>query len=286
MPQKIVVVDSDGCVLDSMEVKHRKAFFPALDLIWEFGELFSMAEKTWLEINLYSEFRGANRFAALSTFFDRMTLNAPSGLRDSFPDTSGLKKWIETTSVLSEASLAEACENAAGEGRDILEQSLRWTREVNRMVSAMPAPLAYAGARGALESLQPHGIPLYVVSSANRPAIETDWKEAGVSDLAVRVFGQEDGSKADVLISLAEPLSAGNGLLMVGDSPGDEHAALVSGGLFFPIIPRREAQSWLDFREAVLPRFFRDELVPTDLKPYIDQFHQALQLPPRNPSMV
>ena len=45
-------------------------------------------------------------------------------------------------------------------------------------------------------------------------------------------------------------------VLLVGDAPGDRAAAAEAGAFFYPILPGHEAESWRDFRETALPRFF------------------------------
>lgn len=275
-PEAFVVVDSDGCVLDSMEIKHRRAFFPALDTVWRFGELRDEAEELWLGINLYSGFRGANRFLALLTFFNAIKAKHPNKTGLLPRETTALEDWIKTAPALSEAGLVEAYMKATGDARLLLSDTLQWTREVNRIVETLPAPSVFDGASEALEAVRQHTAPLYVVSSANRTAIETDWENAGVGHLATRIHGQEDGSKVAVLRRICEEIPSGKRRIMVGDSPGDQEAAMEAGVLFFPITPGREVQSWLDFRKFILPQLFWDGLSHALLRPFLARFQHVL----------
>jgi len=66
-PEKefFIGIDSDGCVFDTMEVKHKEFFIP--NVVKYFG-LFAIAKyvrQTWEFVNLYSVTRGINRFPAL-----------------------------------------------------------------------------------------------------------------------------------------------------------------------------------------------------------------------------
>lgn len=276
-PKAVVVVDSDGCVLDSMEDKHRKAFFPALDAIWRFGTLKEEAKDVWMNINLYSEFRGSNRFLALLTFFNTLQAMPRSQGYRPLPDTAGLRNWINSALTLSETDLVAGCETASGDALHILRDTLRWTREVNRIVNSLPEPAVYPGASETLEIVQQHAIPLFVASSANRTAIESDWAHAGIDHLVSGFFGQEDGTKAEILRRIGGDRGSGNRVIMIGDSPGDEEAAMEAGTCFFPIIPGMEAQSWLDFQKVVLPQFLGDGFSPAILKPYVEIFFEVLQ---------
>ncbi|HKJ90561.1 MAG TPA: HAD family hydrolase [Oceanipulchritudo sp.] len=275
-PEAVVVVDSDGCVLDSMETKHRKAFFSALDSVWCFGEFRDEAEELWLGINLYSGLRGANRFLALLAFFDVLRGMNRDEVGPSPRESTALKVWTETAPALSEAFLVERYMKASGDSRLLLGKTLEWTREVNRIVGTLPEAPVFKGASEALELVRQNAAPLYVVSSANRKAIETDWKIAGVGHLAKRIFGQEDGTKVKLLHRLYKESPSGKRMIMVGDSPGDHEAAREAGVLFFPIIPGNEEQSWLDFRKFILPQLFGEGLCHALLKPFVQRFEQVL----------
>ena len=66
-PEKefFIGIDSDGCVFDTMEVKHKEFFCP--NTVKYFG-LFAISKyvrETWDFVNLYSVTRGINRFPAL-----------------------------------------------------------------------------------------------------------------------------------------------------------------------------------------------------------------------------
>jgi phosphoglycolate phosphatase-like HAD superfamily hydrolase len=275
-PAVVVVVDSDGCVLDSMELKHRKAFFPALDSIWRFEDFRDEAEDLWLRINLYSGFRGTNRFLALLTFLNALKALNRSDLDRNLQSTAGLNDWIEAAPTLSEADLVAAHDRTTGHARQLLGKTLQWTREVNRIVGTLPEPLAFPGAAEALQLIHQHAIPLYVASSANRTAIETEWKHAGTAHLASLIFGQEDGTKEDILRRIRNKSPSGTQLIMLGDAPGDMQAAMEAEAFFFPIIPGREQQSWLDFRTCVLPQLFGEGLSPALLNPFVASFQQVL----------
>ena len=67
-PQKefFIGVDSDGCVFDSMEVKHKECFCPMFIKALKLQSVSKFARQVWEFVNLYSQFRGSNRFIAIA----------------------------------------------------------------------------------------------------------------------------------------------------------------------------------------------------------------------------
>src|SRR4029450_3410136 len=61
----LVGIDSDGCVFDSMELKHKECFIPAFINHYELQGVSKYAREAAEFVNLYSKSRGANRFPAL-----------------------------------------------------------------------------------------------------------------------------------------------------------------------------------------------------------------------------
>ena len=66
----LVCVDSDGCLLDNMELKHKECFCPATVNIWNLQAVSKYARQCAEFVNLYSRSRGWNRFPALVRTLD------------------------------------------------------------------------------------------------------------------------------------------------------------------------------------------------------------------------
>ena len=66
----MVCVDSDGCAMDTMEVKHRKCFGPKMIEVWGLQDIEEKFLEMWNMINLYSKTRGINRFKGLVKIFE------------------------------------------------------------------------------------------------------------------------------------------------------------------------------------------------------------------------
>ena len=65
-----VGIDSDGCAFDTMEVKHKECFIPNIINEWELQAVSRYAREAAEFVNLYSKWRGINRFPALTMVFD------------------------------------------------------------------------------------------------------------------------------------------------------------------------------------------------------------------------
>src|SRR5438094_10484427 len=61
-----VGIDSDGCIFDSMEIKHKECFTPMFIKHFDLQAVSKYAREVWEFVNLYSKDRGANRSPALS----------------------------------------------------------------------------------------------------------------------------------------------------------------------------------------------------------------------------
>ncbi len=61
----LVGIDSDGCAFDTMEVKHKECFIPAIVNHYNLAGVSKYAREAAEFVNLYSNSRGINRFPAL-----------------------------------------------------------------------------------------------------------------------------------------------------------------------------------------------------------------------------
>ena len=55
---RLVCIDSDGCVFDTMEIKHKECFCPAMIKHWGLQPISKYARMAWEFENLYSKDRG------------------------------------------------------------------------------------------------------------------------------------------------------------------------------------------------------------------------------------
>ena len=88
-----VGIDSDGCIFDSMEIKHKECFTPMFIKHFRLQAVSKYAREVWEFVNLYSKDRGANRFPALARAVRLLGARAPVQARGvSMPDIAGLEE--------------------------------------------------------------------------------------------------------------------------------------------------------------------------------------------------
>src|SRR5688572_33192792 len=89
-----VGIDSDGCIFDSMEIKHKECFTPMFIKHFELQAVSKYAREVWDFVNLYSKTRGANRFPALSRALNLLRHRPQVKARNvPVPDTKPLDDW-------------------------------------------------------------------------------------------------------------------------------------------------------------------------------------------------
>lgn len=245
MNRNLICIDSDGCAVNSMEIKHRKAFATELIKIFSLEGIEDIVRKHWMRINLYSKTRGFNRFLTLDMTFDALKEDR---LIDW--DTSELKKWIKTADALSNDSLHSYQKNNPDQ---FLGKVYKWSLAVNKAISEIPEEeiLAFPLCRESIADAFPH-FDIVVLSSANYSAVEKEWKRLEMIPYVKKIFCQENGSKTDCLKQCIEIGYSPENVIMCGDSPGDYDAAAAVKVSFFPILVGKEKNSWGIFREKVV----------------------------------
>lgn len=244
----LICVDSDGCAMDTMDVKHKRCFGPCMVEEWGLQPWAEPILARWDAVNLYTMTRGINRFKGLAIVLREVDARYTriDGL-DEFTD------WAERAAELSNTALAEAARTAQG---PCLAKALHWSQTLNAAIDALPESekKPFAGVAEGLAAA--HAVAdVAVVSSANREAVEEEWARCGLLDSVDVLCCQDSGSKAACIAALLAKGYAADHILMVGDAPGDRDAARKNGVLFYPILVRHEADSWASFPGTVLPAF-------------------------------
>ena len=246
--------DSDGCVFDSMEIKHKECFCPAFVKHFHLQAVSKYARETWDFVNLYSKSRGCNRFLAVTTAMDLLAQRPEIAARGvELHPLSKLRAWQAVESALGNPALiARVNETHDPE----FEMLLAWSLEVNERVADLVHGLSpFPGVREVLAGGTGRA-DMLVVSQTPLEALEREWAESGIADSIRAIAGQEHGTKTEHLKLAASGKYAPEKILMIGDAPGDHKAAKANGALFFPVVPGREESSWVRLRDEALDRFF------------------------------
>ena len=101
-----VGIDSDGCVFDSMEIKHQECFAPMFIKHYALQAVSKYAREVWTFVNLYSKTRGCNRFHAVIRALDFLRVRKEVQTRGvEVPSYPALLEWVERESKLGNATL-------------------------------------------------------------------------------------------------------------------------------------------------------------------------------------
>ena len=248
-----VGIDSDGCAFDSMEIKHKECFCPNIINSWDLQPVSKYAREAAEFVNLYSKWRGINRWPALIMVFDLLKERPEVIARGAkITEAKKVREFMASGQPLSDAGLkAYMAEHSDPE----LDKAWGWTKAVNAsiadMVHGVP-PFPYM--RESLQALQGKA-DVVVVSATPTEALTREWEEHDIAKYARIIAGQEMGTKKQHLALAAKGKYAPDHILMMGDAPGDMEAAKANGTLFFPINPGQEEKSWERFFKEGIARF-------------------------------
>jgi len=248
-----VGIDSDGCIFDSMEIKHKECFTPMFVKHFHLQAVSKYARECWDFVNLYSKTRGANRFPALVRSVKLLGERPQVKARGvSMPDLTALEEWIARETKLGNATLNAEVKN----GNTGLTQVKAWSDAVNAAVADIvhgvpPFPLV----RESLQKLSAVADAM-CISQTPAEALKREWAEHGIDQFVKVIAGQEMGTKTEHIKYAAAGKYTPEKTLMIGDAPGDFNAAKKNGALFFPIVPGHEEDSWKRLYEEGLDRFF------------------------------
>lgn len=240
----LICIDSDGCVMNTMDVKHMRCFGPCLVYEWDLGEYRDEIIRLWRKVNLLSVSRGVNRFQGLAKVL--------KSIHENYTEVEGLEeylRWTESAQELSDKSLEEVY---AKTENICMKKALDWSRLVNQsmaMVSDTKKP-PFEGTEDALRLAREYA-DIVILTAANRQEINKEWEVFELAQYTDLLMSQETGRKEECLKTLLEKGYEKDHVLMVGDAPADLAAAQGAGVLFYPILAYQERESWEKFSKAL-----------------------------------
>ncbi len=242
----IVCIDSDGCAMDTMNIKHIKCFGPCMITEWHLEQWQDEILESWNNVNLYTMTRGINRFKGLATALAEVNVK--------YTPINGVKalvEWAENAPELSNNAV-----EAMIPFNPIFEKALNWSKAVNESIEELPqeAVKPFEGVREAMEEIH-KTCDIAVVSSANPEAVKAEWERFGLMEHVDLLCTQDMGSKAYCIGEIAKKGYGLNNILMCGDAVGDMNAAASNGVLYYPICVNYENQCWSRIVPEALPKF-------------------------------
>lgn len=260
----MICIDSDGCAMDTMEVKHRECFGPQWIKTYGLDAYKDECMELWLSMNLYSITRGVNRFKGLAMALLEVE-------KRGIAHIEGLKEfasWTKEAGELSNPSLTAALQEGQNKGRtkgeeafcfDCMERALLWSIRTNRAINELPADDApFPNVKWTMDEMC-RTADLTAVSSANGEAVQAEWSKHHPAEDCRMLLTQEAGSKAYCIGELLKMGYDADKVLMVGDAPGDRDAAAKNGVRFYPILVGKEGNSWSRLLDEAYPRFLAGE---------------------------
>ena len=243
----LICVDSDGCAMDTMDVKHFRCFGPCMVEEWGLEQWAQPILERWNEINLYTMTRGINRFKGLA-----LALREIDGKYAKIEGIEELENWVANAPALSNDGVQSAIDAGGGQ---MLKKALSWSKKVNESINALPFEVKkpFEGVEEGLKYA--HSVAdVAIVSSANLQAVEEEWALYGLLDHVDILLAQNVGSKAFCIAELLKKGYDKDKVLMTGDAPGDLDAARANGVYYYPILVRREGESWAEFRSTAVDK--------------------------------
>lgn len=267
----LICVDSDGCAMDTMDIKHIRCFGPCMVDEWELSEWKDVILKRWNEINLYTMTRGINRFKGLAM--------ALKEINDTYIKIEGvevLDQWVETSNELSNPALKRELEV---NDNICLKKALSWSEKVNESINndlTFDEKKPFEGVKEALEYAHRYA-DIAIVSSANLQAVEEEWELYGLLDCVDILLAQNVGSKAFCIQELLKKGYDVDKTMMTGDAVGDYEAAKKNGVFYYPIRVRHEKESWEEFKTEAVGRLTNGTYAGEYQQKQIDAFMDNLK---------
>jgi hypothetical protein len=134
-----VGIDSDGCAFDTMEIKHKECFTPNIIKHWRLQPVSKYAREAAEFVNLYSKWRGINRWPALVMVFDLLRERPEVQARNvEPPQAPRIREFIGNDAFpKSNDGLKAFMEQPGNAGDPELERAWAWTHGVNDTVADM-----------------------------------------------------------------------------------------------------------------------------------------------------
>jgi len=128
-------------------------------------------------VNLYSQWRGTNRFPALLKTFEFLARRPEVENRKvEVPQLPYFRQWVGRESKLGNPSLEKAVTDAKSEEQEQLSRVLQWSKEVNRTVTEIVQGIPpFPSVQASLEKISKEA-DMIVVSGTPEEALVREWE--------------------------------------------------------------------------------------------------------------
>lgn len=266
----LICIDSDGCVMDTMTIKHTKAFGPEVINTFNLNDKKEKILTYWNELNLFSKNRGINRFKALSMTFSYLK----EEMNFEIKGTEDFKKWCEETKSLSNEALIQEIVKT---NNNFFRKILQWSNNVNESINMLPkVDCVYEGVRETLNYVKDYA-DIVVVSSANKDALNEEWSNWDCKKYVKQLLDQDFGTKTICIENLIKYGYKKDKIIMIGDAFGDLEAANNNGVLFYPILVGKEKYSWDRFKRYAFSKFLNGNYDDIYQQKFLNEMKEILK---------
>lgn len=266
----LICVDSDGTIMDTMTIKHNSCFGPCFIKVFGITSNIEDILSHWNHVNLYSKDRGINRFQGLKEIL--IYINKKYNIH--FDDEEKFYSWVNATPRFDVKLLKDELDHDSS--NYVIKKAIEWSDLVNNEIAKLPLPIEFSYVKESLEKASMFA-SLLGVSSANKDAVNNEWKQRGLLPYFAFVACQDEGSKKDIIRNALKLGYKKENVIMLGDAMGDYFASRDNDVKFYPIIPTKENSCWKEFYENVLDIISNGNYSKEIEKEYIDRFMDFLE---------
>lgn len=271
----LLCIDSDGCVFDTMNAKHKLCFAPLAIEFFKIEQYKDHLYDFWQDFNLYTATRGINRFKGIVAFLEQAkkikALHFSCEEEQMF-DT--YKQWTKETTSLSNKSLETFI---LSQDNTIAKTILAWSIAVNEKIAALKheEKKLFINAKRLIAKASEYA-DIAVVSSAPGTEIHEEWSQAHLTQYVNTICTQEDGGKGKIISTLLALGYKPDNVLVIGDALSDLENAKKNACLFFPVLPDEEENSWQALETTYLDEFFSGSYKTNSEKKLIEALYKKL----------
>jgi hypothetical protein len=255
--RSLIVVESEGCVFDTLRERHEQAYLPAFVACFSWGLDRSFCAGLWRKLALDSKFRGQSPA--------RILLGALRILNRRFPSVrrSAVLRALDHYLALPTPDPFILAGAPAGSPERLI---LDWMTMSEGMIDAESPDHCFAQAREFLLSFKARApkAELLVYGSNSEAATLRRWDSAGLGGAFLRLAGSERGEFSGYLRAALKNGYDGCPILVVGTSGTAWQAAQAVGARFYPIVPEAEDESWQFLSEEFFPAFLEGRAASVD----------------------
>jgi phosphoglycolate phosphatase-like HAD superfamily hydrolase len=274
-----VGIDSDGCVFDTMGVKQKEHFHPLIIKHWGLEKIEKQLRASAEFVNLYSKWRGKNRFPDLLKAFELLyDWDEVKATGVKLPDLTALRAYCNSGLALGNPSLkAEVARTHDPELKRLLAWSLAVNKDIDQHMRPVPP---FPWAKKSLEKMHAQS-DLIVVSQTPEEALVKEWAHHKIDHLVGLIAGQELGTKSEHIQFASNGRYKADRVLMIGDAPGDFTAAKDNHAAFYPIVPGHEDACWQRLHDEAYDLFLKGNYLGAYAGKLIQEFNDSLpETPP------